>query len=247
MYAYAASEAQEVAQDFLGKINEAILFPLITLMMALALLIFLYGAFEYVKGASNDSDRETGKRHLLWGTIGMLVMLSAMSILYVAAGTFELEGKLNEFQDSKNSPNNKFFDNSYLYQDQVPSAGNNVNNYSQDAYDSVNDADEEEDNGADTPVDVPEQDADNLFSRDGKMSEHPLFNFHKNSPNAPQELKNLAYADLVANLYLDNTEIPSAYAAFEVSLLADCEAKGGNDVISFSGNNDMGKFFFCVK
>ena len=86
MYAYAASEGRAVAQEFVGKINEVILFPLITFMMALALLIFLYGAFEYVKGAASDSDRETGKRHLLYGIIGMLVMLSAYSLLTIAAG-----------------------------------------------------------------------------------------------------------------------------------------------------------------
>lgn len=95
MYAHAATQAQIVAQGFLAKINEAILFPLITLMMAIALLLFLYGAFEYVRGADNNSARETGKRHLLWGTIGMLVMLSAMAILYVAAGTFGLEDELD--------------------------------------------------------------------------------------------------------------------------------------------------------
>ena len=107
MYAYAATQAQAVAQGFLTRINEAILFPLITLLMALALLIFLYGAFEYVKGAGNDSSRETGKRHLLWGTIGMLVMLSAMSILYVAAGTFDLD---DELEDASESGTNTFYD-----------------------------------------------------------------------------------------------------------------------------------------
>jgi len=96
MYAYAATQAQAVAQGFLMKINEAILFPLITFMMAIALLVFLYGAFEYVKGATNDGDREKGRRHLLYGTIGMLVMLSAVSILYIAASTFELEQELDD-------------------------------------------------------------------------------------------------------------------------------------------------------
>lgn len=100
MYAFAASNAQLVAQGFLSKINEYILYPLITLMMAVALLIFLYGAFEYIKGASNDSDRETGKRHLLYGIIGLLVMLSALAILTVAAGTFNLQSELNNAQDT---------------------------------------------------------------------------------------------------------------------------------------------------
>ncbi len=107
MYAFAASEAQAVAQSFLSKINDAILFPLITLMMAVALLIFLYGAFEYVKGAANDASREEGSRHLLYGTIGLLVMLSALAILNIAAGTFELEQELDNAQGDPGS----YFDN----------------------------------------------------------------------------------------------------------------------------------------
>lgn len=109
MYAYAATEAQMVAQDFLSKINDAILYPLIIFMMALALLIFLYGAFEYVKGAANDGDRETGRRHLLYGTIGMLVMLSALSILTIAAGTFGLEGEIDDATDTSRGFENGFF------------------------------------------------------------------------------------------------------------------------------------------
>lgn len=100
MYTFAASQAQVVAQSFLARINDAILFPLITLLMAVALLVFLYGAFEYIRGAQNDGDREIGRNHLLYGTIGMLVMLSALAILTIAAGTFGLE---NELDDSVNS------------------------------------------------------------------------------------------------------------------------------------------------
>ncbi|MFT5849801.1 MAG: uncharacterized membrane protein YbhN (UPF0104 family) [Patiriisocius sp.] len=84
------SSAQLAAQCFVDKINQAILFPLITLMMALAFLYFLYGAFEYVKNANNESAREVGRQHLFYGVIGMLVMLSAMAILSIAAGTFGL-------------------------------------------------------------------------------------------------------------------------------------------------------------
>ena len=98
MYAFAASQAQLVAQGFLAKINNAILFPLITLMMAVALLIFLYGAFEYVRNANNEEGRATGSRHLLYGIIGMLVMLSAFALLNIAAGTFGLDSQLNDIR-----------------------------------------------------------------------------------------------------------------------------------------------------
>lgn len=95
-YALAQSTAQVAAQGFLTKINEAILFPLLTLMMALALVIFLYGAFEYVKNAGSEQGREQGRNHLIWGVIGMLVMLSAFAILTIAANTFGLQGELED-------------------------------------------------------------------------------------------------------------------------------------------------------
>lgn len=91
---YAAEEHVVVAQGFLEALNQAILYPLITLMMAVALLVFLYGGFEYVKNSGSDEGRTTGQRHLLWGVVGMLVMISAYAILTIAAGTFELQQDL---------------------------------------------------------------------------------------------------------------------------------------------------------
>ena len=85
MIAYAA--AADVARGFLAKFNEAILYPLITLMMAIALVVFLYGCFEFIMNAGNDAARSKGKQHILWGIIGMLVMVSAYAILSVVAGT----------------------------------------------------------------------------------------------------------------------------------------------------------------
>lgn len=78
------------AKTLLGKINDAILFPLMALMMAVALLIFLWGAFEYISNAGNDSAQSKGRQHMLYGIIGLLIMVSAYSILALAAGTFGL-------------------------------------------------------------------------------------------------------------------------------------------------------------
>jgi len=89
LIAYAGTEdARVVAQCLVDQINKAILFPLIALLVALAFMVFLYAAFEFVKNADNDGARETGRLHLLYGTIGLLVMLSAYAILSVAAGSF---------------------------------------------------------------------------------------------------------------------------------------------------------------
>ena len=77
----------EAAQGFVDSFNNAVLFPLITLLLAMSFLVFLYGCFEYVRNAGSDSGREEGRRHIMYGVIGMLVMLSAYSILKLAAAT----------------------------------------------------------------------------------------------------------------------------------------------------------------
>jgi len=85
------SGAVVAARGVIAKLNDAILYPLITLMMAVALILFLYGCFEFISNAGNDSAREKGKSHIVWGIVGMVVMVSAYTILNIAAGTFGLD------------------------------------------------------------------------------------------------------------------------------------------------------------
>lgn len=88
-----AAEHVEAAQSLVKRVNDAILFPLITLGLSIAVLFFLWGAFQYVYNSDNESGRETGKRHLFYGIIGLLVMVSAFAILSIAAGTFGITPK----------------------------------------------------------------------------------------------------------------------------------------------------------
>lgn len=89
MIAYASGA--DVARGFLATLNEVILYPLITLMLTVALVVFLWGSFQFIANAGNSGKREEGRRHIMWGIIGMLIMLSAYAILTIAAGTFGLD------------------------------------------------------------------------------------------------------------------------------------------------------------
>lgn len=71
----------------LAKINENILNPLIALLFALALLYFMYGVFEFIKGADSEDARKTGGSHILWGFIGLLIMFSVYGILRILTNT----------------------------------------------------------------------------------------------------------------------------------------------------------------
>lgn len=69
------------------KINQVIVNPLITLIFAAAVLIFLYGVFEYVKGADSDDARSTGRNHIIWGVVGMFIMISTFAIMDLIMNT----------------------------------------------------------------------------------------------------------------------------------------------------------------
>jgi len=94
--AYAASSpGTEVAAEFVAKLNEVILFPTITLLIAVALLVFIYGSFQYIANSANPTARAEGQKHIMWGIVGMFVMLSAFAILSIAANTFGLGTQLD--------------------------------------------------------------------------------------------------------------------------------------------------------
>ena len=58
--------------------------------MGIAFLVFLYGSAVYVMNAGNEQARGEGKKHIMYGLIGLVVMVSAYTILTIAGNTFGL-------------------------------------------------------------------------------------------------------------------------------------------------------------
>ncbi len=87
-------QAAQEAQSFVETFNQVFLYPLITLLTAVALLFFVYGAFEYVLNADNEQARSQGAKHMLFGIIGLFVMLSAFAIMRLFAATIGVEDVL---------------------------------------------------------------------------------------------------------------------------------------------------------
>lgn len=72
----------------MGKVNDAFINPVIALIFTAALLIFSWGVFEMIWNGSSDEARSTGRRHMLWGIIGMAVMVSVFALLKIGLATF---------------------------------------------------------------------------------------------------------------------------------------------------------------
>lgn len=59
--------------------------PLVALIFAVAILVFVYGVFQVVWGG--EEAREKGKKSMIGGVVGMFIMLSAWGIIYLVSNT----------------------------------------------------------------------------------------------------------------------------------------------------------------
>ena len=73
----------ENINNLIGKINEQIIAPIILLLFVLSLAIFFWGVADYIRGSGNEEVRKVGRDHLLWGIIGIFIMVSAWAIIKI--------------------------------------------------------------------------------------------------------------------------------------------------------------------
>jgi hypothetical protein len=76
-------------EDVLERIVTEIFSPLYGLMVGIAFLYFFYGAFMFIVNMNDPDKRNTGKRHLLYGTIGLFIILSVGGILKLFNSFFD--------------------------------------------------------------------------------------------------------------------------------------------------------------
>ena len=77
----------QTIETLLPEIWGLILQPLILLLFGIAFVYFLWGVFEFIRDAGSNTGREKGKQHIIWGIIGMVIMLSVFGIVKVVANT----------------------------------------------------------------------------------------------------------------------------------------------------------------
>lgn len=73
--------------SLLGRINENLINPLIMVLFALAFVQFVYGLFNFFGNRDNSEALEKGKSHLLWGIVGMAIMVSVFGIMAFMTST----------------------------------------------------------------------------------------------------------------------------------------------------------------
>jgi uncharacterized membrane protein YidH (DUF202 family) len=75
-----------------ANINRLIINPMIILLFVLAGLMFVWGLVEFLMASQQGEVSETGKQHMIWGTIGIVIMVSVFGIMNLIIGTLGLTG-----------------------------------------------------------------------------------------------------------------------------------------------------------
>lgn len=76
---------------FIRKVNTYVINPAIRFMIILAVVFFIIGVVQYIRGASNEDARKKGQQHMLWGLIGLFIMVGVFFIMKVLLGTVGIE------------------------------------------------------------------------------------------------------------------------------------------------------------
>jgi len=76
------------ANELILKFATVIINPLILIMFTVAFVVFIWGVAESIRRSTSPSAANTGKKHLLYGIIGMVIMVSAFTLVNILLNSF---------------------------------------------------------------------------------------------------------------------------------------------------------------
>ena len=84
----------DAATHLLNSFVKVVINPAILMVFSAGFLAFMYGLVEFMWNLNSGEASNEGKKHMLWGIIGMFIMVSVFGILTIVDDTFGF-GSLN--------------------------------------------------------------------------------------------------------------------------------------------------------
>lgn len=78
--------AAATASSFISKLETEIFSPIITVLTTVSILYFLYGLYEFITGG-DIKKLDLAKKHMLWGLIGLFIIVASRGIIGVIQNT----------------------------------------------------------------------------------------------------------------------------------------------------------------
>ena len=85
----AGAENVENVEDIIGVVN-SILNKLILLLIGIAVIIFSIGYIKYITAGEDPEKIAAGRNMMIYGIIGLFVMVSVWGLVNVISGTFDV-------------------------------------------------------------------------------------------------------------------------------------------------------------
>ncbi len=76
--------------DLINRFTTYVIDPAILLVFSAGLLLFIWGIVEFLWSLKDGEGHNEGKMHMVWGIVGMLVMVSVYGIVALIDNTFGL-------------------------------------------------------------------------------------------------------------------------------------------------------------
>jgi uncharacterized membrane protein YidH (DUF202 family) len=76
---------------FICKVVALIIQPLIVLIVTAGVAYFIWGIAVYMWNAEKGDQRSKGTQHMLWGVIGIVIMVAIVGILQIVLNTFHVQ------------------------------------------------------------------------------------------------------------------------------------------------------------
>lgn len=73
------------------RILQNIVDAVVPFIIGLGVLVFIYGVFNFVTSAGDEEARAGAKQLIIWGIIGIFVMVSVWGLVHILVGTFNLD------------------------------------------------------------------------------------------------------------------------------------------------------------
>jgi|GEM_PF-600006 len=89
-----AADSDDITKQILPllkKIDKFILNPILVLLFFVAALYFFWGLFLLLSNVDDVKARTDGKTAILWGMLGMVIMIGAFGIISLVINTFGLD------------------------------------------------------------------------------------------------------------------------------------------------------------
>lgn len=68
-----------------------ILNVVVPLLIAVAVVVFLWGVVQYITAAGDEEKRKSGRQTMIWGIVGLFVMVAVWGLVNILISTFGLD------------------------------------------------------------------------------------------------------------------------------------------------------------